>query len=76
MGRKGIVDLKRLKFRLNEPSSYEQKFFEAMEKIPRHPLNAIPSFRNTYLRRILEIIREMKELILFNRIQIKVEFRV
>lgn len=31
--------MKRLKFRLNEPSSYEQKFFEAMAEIPRHAIS-------------------------------------
>ena len=38
--------MKRLKFRLNEPSSYERKFFEAMAEIPR---NAI-SFERTVSR--------------------------
>lgn len=65
MGRKGIVVLKRLKFRLNEPSSYEQKFFEAMAEIPRHAISferdSIVS--KTHSRRILEIIRETKGLI-------------
>lgn len=74
MGRKGIVVLKRLKFRLNEPSSYEQKFFEAMAEIPRHAISferdSIVS-KYPFEKNFRNYSRD-ERIDLFNRVQIKI----
>lgn len=66
--------MKRLKFRLNEPSSYEQKFFEAMAEIPRHAISferdSIVS-KYPFEKNFRNYSRD-ERIDLFNRVQIKI----
>lgn len=72
MGRKGIVVLKRLKFRLNEPSSYSKNFSKQWRKYlaTPSPLNAI-RFENPFEKNFRNYSRD-ERIDLFNRVQIKI----
>lgn len=63
--------MKRLKFRLNEPSSYEQKFFEAMTEIPRHAISFERDSKYPFEKNFRNYSRD-ERIDLFNRVQIKI----